>query len=321
MDNNDQFPQELIIEVTNHCNLRCRYCHFHAHKNLQRRKLGFMEPHTWKKILDELEELNRPVNVMTHGAGEPFLYKHLFDLIEKAKKIPCLSVGFMCNGMLLDKREADLLVDLQVDFIAFSIDGTNPETHDYFRVNAKLEQIEKNILYLVEKKTKQGSRFPVLHFNMVGYPEILDQTTDYIRKWLPVAQSVSIAAFRPLGSRKLLNRTMRIPFKPCPLLWKQMVVSYDGKVGLCCEDINIEVPLGNLRESTLLEIYNHSQDLNYYRKKHLDKNIGELYLCSDCDSWSGDVILENNMITLDGMQIKRQVTPAFTNYSKVKDSE
>jgi len=317
MCDNGFFPQELIIEVTNFCNLRCRHCHFHGHKKLQKRKTGFMEPYIWNRVLDELKELDRPVNLMTHGAGEPLLYRQLFDLLEKAKKNPRLTVGFMCNGMLLDKKQADMLVDLQVDFIAFSVDGTIPETHDYYRVNANLEQIENNINYLIEKKAQQKSPVPALHFNMVGYPDILDQTMDYVRKWLPSAQAVNIAAFRPVGSRKLWNKNMAIPFKPCPLLWNQMVVSYDGKVGLCCEDINIEVPLGTLYKNTLYDIYNTSPGLIHYRKKHLDKNLSELHLCSDCHSWAGDVILKNDVFTLDGIQVKSQVTPAFTTYSRV----
>ncbi len=317
MSDQDLFPQELIIEVTNHCNLRCRHCHFHAHKNLQGRKLGFMETSTWHKILDELKELNRPVCLMTHGAGEPLLYKYLYDLLEKAKENSFLSVGFMCNGMLLDKKQTDMLVDLQVDFIAFSVDGTRPETHDYFRVNAKLNQIEKNIQYLVEKKARQGSPFPAISFNMVGYPEILDQTTDYVRKWIPVAQSVTISTFRPIGSRKLWNDNKNITFKPCPLLWKQMVVAFDGRVGLCCEDINIDVPLGSLKKNSLHNIYNHSPELIRYRKRHQDNSLKGLRLCSDCHSWAGDVVLDNKVYSVDGLNVQRRITPAFTTFVKV----
>ncbi len=313
---NNLFPKELVLEVTNNCNLRCRHCHFHAHKDLQKRKLGFMEPHVWMRVLDELKELNRSVNLITHGAGEPLLYKHLFDLLKKAKQIPSVSVGFMTNGMLLDKKWANRLIDLQIDFLFLSIDGTNATTNDYFRVNANLKQIEKNIGYLIEKKLKEKSNLPKLHFNMVGYPEILDQEMSYVQKWMPVAEAISIAYFRPIGSRKLWDGQKDILFKPCSLLWNQMVVSYDGTVGLCCEDINLDVPIGKLAENTLSEIYNFSPKLLFYREKHLINDLSALLLCADCHTWAGDMVIEEKNILLDDMKIKCRKAPAFTNYTK-----
>jgi MoaA/NifB/PqqE/SkfB family radical SAM enzyme len=317
MPDNDLFPKELILEVTNFCNLRCRHCHFHARKELRRRDLGFMEPDIWKRVLEELQDLSSPVTLMTHGAGEPLLHKHIFEILEVAKKNPMLSVGFMCNGMLLDKKSVDRLIDLQIDFIAFSVDGVNPHTHDHFRINANLSQIEANINYLVEKKASLKSSVPVLHFNMVEYPEILDQSMDYVRKWLPVSGAVNIATFRPIGSRKLWNGDHGPDFKPCPLLWNQMVVAHDGNVGLCCEDINIDVNLGNVSRMSLNEIFNQSPKLNYIRKKHMEGILKGLDLCCACHSWSGDMILKEEEIIIDKMRIKKRTTPAFTTYTRV----
>jgi len=317
MPDNDLFPKEIILEVTNHCNLRCRHCHFHARKELRRRELGHMDSSIWKKVLEELKGLNRPVTLMTHGAGEPLLYKHIFKLLEEAKMNPLLSVGFMCNGMLLDKSSVDRLIDLQVDFIAFSVDGVNPETHDHFRINADLKRIEENINYLVDRKRKVNSPVPALHFNMVGYPEILDQSMDYVRKWLPESAALSIATFRPIGSRKLWNQEPGPDFKPCPLLWNQMVVTHDGRAGLCCEDINVDVSPGSVDRTGLGEIFNHSSKLNYYREKHMEGGLEGLRLCSDCHSWAGDMTLEEKDLIIDGMRIRKRTTPAFTTYTRL----
>ena len=312
------FPKEIILEVTNHCNLRCRHCHFHADTNLQKRKLEFMEPHVWKRVLDELKKINRPVNLMTHGAGEPLLYKPFFDLLIAAKKISSVSTGFMTNGMLLDKAWTDRLVDMQLDFLAFSVDGVDAKSNDYFRVKANLHKIEENIQYLIERKIKTNSDLPKLSFNMVGYPPILDQEMAYVKKWIPVAQSVTISTFRPIGSRKLWENTENIvPLKPCPLLWNQLVVSVDGKVGLCCEDINLNVPIGDLNLSTIKKIFNKSSKLQHYRKKHLSHNLSGLELCQDCHSWAGDSILDKKEILMDGVRVNFNKTPAFTTYTKI----
>jgi len=171
---------------------------------------------------------------------------------------------------------------------------------------------------LIERKIKTNSDFPKLSFNMVGYPEILDQEFAFVKKWLPVAQSVTISTFRPIGSRKLwVNTEDRVPFKPCPLLWNQFVVSVDGKVGLCCEDINLNVPLGDLNAYTIKKIFNESPKLQHYRKKHVNHDLAALTLCNDCHSWAGDSMLEQKEMVVSGTRVNYSKTSAFTTYSKI----
>ncbi len=319
LESNTLLPSEIVLEVTNVCNLRCRFCHFHSKQAKRKRKIEHMDRTVWSKVLQELEGWSAPVSLLTHGAGEPLLYPHLLDLLQQAKKISTLDVGFMTNAMLLDARWAKTLVDMQVDFLAFSIDGINPQTHDYFRRNAKLKTIEANVSRLIEEKERRGSQLPHLSFNMVGYEQILDQAEGYVRKWLPHAQSVSIAKFRPVGSRSLWDdkHGQQPPFKPCPLLFNQLVIGVDGRVGLCCEDINLEVPVGKIQERSIIEIYNHSKELKEYRQAHERQDLRQLLLCSDCHVWGGDIPLATELVTIDGVQAQKTTTHAFTSYQKI----
>lgn len=315
MNNHNIFPTEVVLEVTNICNLKCRHCHFHSAQAKKRRDLGFMPSWVWKRVLDEIKTWPVSVSLITHGAGEPLIYPNLQDILEKAKKISHVRVGFMTNGMLLDHDWSTWLVQNQVDFIFFSIDGVDPATHDYFRINADLKKIEHNVMTLVKEKEKQGSSLPRLSFNMVGYPEILAQAEPYARKWLPVAESISIARFRPIGSRKLWAGDNDMPFRPCPLLWKQMVISFDGRVGLCCEDINLDVPLGELKDLSLFEIYN-GRLISEYRKKHLKGKISNLPLCSGCHAWAGELQLEEQSLNWGNLDVTRLKTPSSVMYRK-----
>jgi MoaA/NifB/PqqE/SkfB family radical SAM enzyme len=312
------FPKEIVLEVTNACNLRCRYCHFHAPGVARKRRLGFMDRKVWGKVLDELRTWTAPVTLLTHGAGEPLLYRDLSDLLRAAKEIPQVNLGFMTNGMLLDGEWAWRLVDLQVNWLALSIDGVVPETHDHFRGRADLRLIEKNVVRLIEEKMSRGSRLPVLLFNMVGYPEILDQSRAYVERWLPHAERVTVATFRPLGSRRLWHGEPSIPGRPCPLLWSQMVIGFDGSVGLCCEDINLDVPLGSVLESSLEELYNRTPRLLDYRRRHALGDTGRLTLCSDCHVWGGDVVLHRQRFRLGDMVVEQVESPAFQEFRRVE---
>lgn len=311
------YPQEIILEVTNRCNLKCRFCHFHGQEAVRRRELGSMDKKIWNKVLDEISGWDKPCGVLTHGAGEPLLYSDLTELLIRISKIKHVSKGFMTNGMLLTEEISKKIVDLQVNSIAFSIDGVNPETHDYFRRNADLKLIEKNVESLISLKEKAGSNLPLLFFNMVGYPEILHQTEDYVAKWLPHAESVMISTFRPVGSRKLWDDSViHHPFQKCPLLYNQMVIAFNGDIGLCCEDINLDVPLGNVMDSDLISVFNKSRNIKKYRKAHERGTIDGLKLCSDCQVWGGHMTLDHKKRDLKGLKVHEIISPAGTLFKK-----
>lgn len=319
--NTPLYPQEIILEVTNACNLRCRHCHFHGDGAPRRRPIGFMEPRLWRRVLDELSQWSQPVCLLTHGAGEPLLYPHLPDLLREATRLPLVQVGFMTNGMLLDATWAERLLDWQVDFLALSIDGVDPQTHDAVRRNASLERIQHHVRYLIERKRRTGSSKPKISFNMVLYPHITDQAEAFVDRWLPYAETITLATFRPIGSRKLWPPSQQPPaFHPCPLLWRQCVIAWNGQVGLCCEDIHVEVPVGTVWDKPLLDLFRHGAVLQHYRQTHSRGQIQELPLCAECQVWAADTVLEEDRHLRAGLSSVMVRTPAYRLYRPERTS-
>ncbi len=316
------YPKEIILEITNHCNLRCRFCHFHGEKALKKRKKGFISSKIWQTVFKDLSSLTKTAGEVTlclHGAGESLLHPEFRKILLEARKIPCLKLGFMTNAMLLDSSWAQFLVSLPVDWLWFSVDGATPETNDYYRRGARLEVIEKNIFTLIEEKERKNSSLPLLYFNMVAYPSVTSEEIEiYVNRWLPYAQGVSISRFRPISSKRLLTpeERQKIKEKPCPLLYRQMVISWEGELGLCCEDIHVEFPLGRVGEVDLLTLFN-SLEMQSIRKAHEEGRRTDLYLCHDCDVWAAEEILsvaEKNIKNFKAKVIKR---PSGIFYERV----
>ena len=304
------YPSEIILEVTNRCNLSCVMCHFHGIGARRVRPLGDMSPDLWRKILRELAQSGMHHTLITHGAGEPLLYPRLLDLLAEAKALPNLTVGFMTNVMLLTPDISREIVRLGVDWLAFSVDGVKPETHARYRRGSDLKVIEKNLDYLIGLKKKQGTNTPILSFNMVCLPEIANQENRYVAKWLPHADHITISVYRPVGSRRLTVHKLPEPRYPCPNIFRQMVIGWRGEVALCCEDIHAEVKLGDLNRQTVYEVWN-SERFKKIREIHKFGLYEQMPFCKDCDIWASGK--ELSRVSLKN-GIEKIITPSYTMY-------
>ena len=120
-------PKSLDLDVTNKCNLRCKYCgHFTGAGDVDQD----LSKDEW---LEFFEELNRcaVLNVCISG-GEPFLRKDLKNLIKGIVRNR-MRFNILSNGTLItDDLAAFLAVTGRCDSVQLSIDGSTAETHDAF---------------------------------------------------------------------------------------------------------------------------------------------------------------------------------------------
>lgn len=277
------YPKQVILEVTSNCNLRCKGCALHGPQQFTKRHHGFMKEAIWRKAITEIGSWSVEVNLTTHGGGEPLLHPSLKELLLFASGFSNIKTGFLSNAMLLDRNWTDFLLTTGLDWIAFSVDGTDPETHKVVRKGSDLKVIERNINYFIEAASKTASS-PQILLNMVQYEEVASQSEEFVKKWLPYVNTVMLSHYRNPPSSK---RWPGVPEQkePCSLLWSQMVIAWDGRMGLCCEDFDIECCLGQIDEHNLLSIWN-GEKINEIRQMHKDGRQKEIYLCKACDTWA-----------------------------------
>lgn len=277
------YPKQVILEVTSRCNLRCKGCALHGPQAFTKRPNGFMSEAVWRKAIREMGTWPNEVNLTTHGGGEPLLHPQLREILDFAGRFSNLKRGFLSNATLLDQNWTDFLLSTGIDWIAFSVDGTRPETHAVVRKGSDLIQIEKNILNFIEHAQKAAKR-PQILLNMVLYEEVRDQEKEFVQKWLPLVDTVMLSHYRNPPSSKRWPGVTR-PKEPCAFLWSQMVVAWDGRVGLCCEDFDIEECLGDVAQADLISIWNNRR-ITRIRSLHQEGRQREIPLCKDCDTWA-----------------------------------
>lgn len=133
--------QQLILNVTENCNLRCRYCIYGGKYPNQRvrspRKMSVEVAH---RALDYFLARSRRVKESHIGfyGGEPLLNLALIqDCVEyvRSRTRKKYHFGFTTNGTLLNRTVARYLIKNKFNLLV-SLDGPQ-HVHDRFRVNAK----------------------------------------------------------------------------------------------------------------------------------------------------------------------------------------
>ncbi len=121
-------PRSVDLDITNRCNLRCRYCYHFSGPGDVDQDLPKSE---WLRFF---EELNRcAVMNVTLAGGEPFFREDLKEMIEGIVDNR-MRFSILSNGTLItDEMAAFLSSSGRCEGVQVSIDGSKPETHDACR--------------------------------------------------------------------------------------------------------------------------------------------------------------------------------------------
>lgn len=132
--------RKVYIEPTNGCNLHCRTCM----RNVWDEPIGFMEWETYQALIEELAGFDTAQTVAFAGIGEPLLHPRFVDMVRLAKEHH-LRVELTTNALLLTREVAGALLELGLDQLVVSIDGTTAETFGQVRRGGSLSKVVENL--------------------------------------------------------------------------------------------------------------------------------------------------------------------------------
>lgn len=120
-------PKSVDIDITDRCNLRCRYCYFFN----SAADVKDLPKEEW---LAFFEELNRcAVTEVCLAGGEPFIREDLKDILAGIVRNR-MRFRLLSNGTLIEDDIAAFIASTRrCDHVQVSIDGSIPITHDSFR--------------------------------------------------------------------------------------------------------------------------------------------------------------------------------------------
>ncbi len=137
-------PTTLQIDPTSACNLRCPGCWAGEYGQSDR-----ISPERLDQLFDEMKELG--IYWVTLSGGEPLIYPHLLELMEKHNDMFFMAYT---NGTLLDDQMADEMARLGNFTPAFSLEGGRERT-DARRGNGTFDQV----ITAMERCSERGIPF------------------------------------------------------------------------------------------------------------------------------------------------------------------
>jgi tungsten cofactor oxidoreducase radical SAM maturase len=165
--------RKVYLEVTTRCNLECRTCV----RNVWDEPLEDMDEATFERVVFGLRALPELREVVVGGYGEPLAHPGILDYLAAMKDLG-IKVTVSTNGVQLDKERAGVLVDLGVDGVTVSLDGTDPETYADVRRGAALRAVLENVEVLNERKGEMGTSFPRVAIEFVALKRNRAQLAD-----------------------------------------------------------------------------------------------------------------------------------------------
>lgn len=274
------FPTQVILETVAGCNLACPACPSH----LLDRPKGKIPYDLAIKVIDEIAEVQPSTELYPAFMGEGLLHPRFFDIVGHARRQGLERIYFNTNAMRLDARAAERLLSSGVHRVIVSIDGHSPATYEERRVNGVYRTVRDNTLALLDKATAHGGDCPEIWVQMIVDDGNAHEEENFVRFWLDHGAVVKVRPQLTWGGRVGRNSLagLRVERVPCPWLMRQVIVTWEGQIGLCDADHEAALELGNVGRTTLAKIWNDT--LSPLRERHLAGDFDHP-LCRHCDDW------------------------------------
>ena len=281
------FPKNLMIELTNACNLRCAMCY----NRMMKRKKGFMDADTYELILNNAAEIGIEM-IGLYTTGESFLHPRIFDFIRQAKEKGFRYVYLTTNGNLLNEEKIKKIFESGLDSIKFSIDGTSKESYEKIRIGGNFEVLYNNIKMLREMRDKLKSKLKI-YASFVLTNDNSHELKEFKNFWKGLIDEVMIVI---VGNQSNLQADEFNKFIPgelkdkivktrdhCNLLWNRIIMTYDGKFTICSEDFEADLVYGDIHNESMKDAWNNEK-MKKFRSMWKTRNFSLSPRCITCTS-------------------------------------
>jgi radical SAM protein with 4Fe4S-binding SPASM domain len=288
-------PASISIEPTTSCNLRCPECP--SGLRSFSRPTGMLAENTYRRIIDQLHA--NLSYLILYFQGEPYLNPGFLDVVRYSneKKI---YTATSTNAHYLTQPNAEATVKSGLKRIIISMDGTDQESYEKYRIGGNLEKVLSGISNLIEAKKalKSQSPFIILQFllfqhNTHQIPQIRKlarksginklelktaQIYDYKKGSELIPDEGEFSRYHRNGSDMYIIKNEHQ--NKCWKMWHSCVMTWDGDIVPCCFDKDAKYTMGNIHQQSFKDIWNGDKYQEFRARLFNDRKA--IDICSNC---------------------------------------
>ena len=279
------FPLVVLIDNCSACNLNCSMCDHHNIRNY--RKIQVMDIGLYHRIIDEIARERPDARVWEIFFGDPFLCKDMAGRIEYAKSKGLKDVVLNSNGVLMTPKKAEEYIKAGLDVMYVGIDAATAKTYSKIRVGGDFKKAVRNVISYKKLLDLYGNPGQTIYVQFVVSDANENEVDDFKAFWNEQGINVKIRpkiSWAGLIEASNLAKNSEIERKPCYWLMRTINICADGEIALCSVDLHCRVKCGNIRNSSVKELWGGL--LKKYRVMHAKGKFNLLpKMCRDCSDW------------------------------------
>ncbi len=289
------FPRLMDVELTNVCNFHCLMCPVGI--GTQVRPKGAMSEEVFGSVLDQAAEHGCHLRFILWG--EPTLHPHWLEWMGRAVGRG-LFVHFNTNGSRITAEDMRRLVNMGIHSVKFSFQGVDRKSYHEMRSADYFEELLAKVELL--HTIRGDAAYPYIHVSTtITYegPDLVEAFRQRVAAFTDKATvgrtelerfdtstgKLSDQERAVLTRMKQEDKLVR-KHPRCPEVFDKLSVLWDGRVTACCRDFDAAMLVGDVRESSLAEIWGSPQ-LALYRAGLARDEYDRFPLCRICWDYQG----------------------------------
>lgn len=286
------FPSQIIVDVTEVCNLACAHCPHPAFKLSKHYDARYLDPALNERMVDEVREhgQGKTQYIRYTGEGEPLVHPKGYDLLDYAVRNSGVFVTLTTNGTIMNQKRTRKLLDSGIHMVDISIDANTPETYAKIRIGGDLEVTRGNVLNLLRWVKESGSKTKVV-VSFIEQPDNLHEAEPFERFWTEAGADSVVRRRLHSGAGAVVKiadikrkAAQKIERYPCLYPWERILLNARGYLAFCPQDwINgsavVEYSKHSIHETWSGEFYRK------LREAHMANHFAEHPFCGNCPDW------------------------------------
>lgn len=288
-----RFPSQIVVDVTERCNLACTHCGHDAFARSSFYTGADLPEAVHTELVRQVREDGAGlIDYIRYTAqGEPLLHPRIFDFLAHAKEASGTRISLTTNGTLLTPEAAQRLLETNIDVVDISIDAFSEKSYAAIRRNGNYQQVVEQVLHLLRAREQARSPLRIVTTFIeqqanTGEGEAFEQFwKDAGADYVIHRRLHSFGGYMEQQASVLRQSLRDLPRRPCLYPWERLSISPRGDISFCPSSWTDAPHFASLLNTSLADAWQGAA-MRQVREAHLRNDFSQCPACADCPDWA-----------------------------------